>query len=114
MKVDEMFKKIHAWEQMQSEMCRTIHAELKALCGTDYKIVLDEPVETFGHYEKFSELAVISGVLMSHNADGWCDKPVQPYYANWKEFMCVNCAIERNRYHLEENDHKNDKLMWSL
>ena len=111
MKTEIMFKKIHAWEHEQSEFCKEIHAEIKNLCGNTHKVVFDKPIEVYGDYKEFSEVAVIDGILMSRNANGWCDKPIQPYYANWEAFMCMNAAIERNKYHLDDNEFKDHKAV---
>ncbi len=106
-----MFERIHAWELEQASLCKEIHAEIKKICGNTHKIVFDKPIKVHGDYKEFKEVAVIDSILMSHNANGWCDKPIQPYHATWEAFMCMNCAIERGKYHLEDNEYKDHKVV---
>ena len=105
-----MFDKIGEWEKLQNDFCTEIHSKVKKLCGNSHMIVLDKPINTFGDYVAFRELAVCKGILMSHNANGWCDKPVQPYAGHYLYFMYINCAIERGKYHLEDNPIKDDNI----
>jgi hypothetical protein len=110
MKLDVMFKKMHAWQDLQNQLCLEIHSEIKKLVGNTHMIVLDKPIKTWGDYGEFRELAVCKGILMAHNANGWCDKPVQPYAGHHDYFMEINCALETGKYHLEDNPIQNDNI----
>lgn len=100
----EMLNYIHNVELEQSEWCREVHSAVKNLIGNDKMIVFDKPVNTYGQYGEFTQMAMCRGkILMCNSKIGWCDKPVQPYHGMFWHFMYIAEYIERGEYHLEDN-----------
>lgn len=101
---DEFMKTMHEVEQKENELCKRIHADAKELCGNDKMIVFDRRINVdFGKYGSFDAIAVCDGVLMARCENAWCDKPIQPYYANVWRFGWIQSHIEKGRYHIEDN-----------
>lgn len=102
--VIEMLDYMHAVELKQTEWCMEVHSMVKNLIGLDKMIVFDRPVETYGQYGEFTQMAMCGGkILMCNSKIGWCDKPVQPYHGMFWHFMRIARYIEKGEYHLEDN-----------
>lgn len=115
MKHDEFRKKMHEVMRIENDLCKCIHREVKEICGKDKMIVFHRPINVdFGDYKQFDAVAVCGNILMARCANGWCDKPVQPYYAHVWNFGWMNTLLENGEYHFSENPIKDKKLVLAI
>lgn len=111
MTVEKFFKRMHEIECEESDMCKEIHKQLKEICGNTHMIVFDKKIDVdFGDYKSFDAVAVCGNVLMAHCENGWCDKPIQPFYANKWRFCAMLMRVEQNHFHLDDNPIKDDEI----
>lgn len=111
MTTEKFLKRMHEIECEESDMCKEIHKQLKEICGNTHMIVFDKKIDVdFGVYGSFDAIAVCHNILMARCECGWCDKPIQPYYANKWYFCKMLSNVEKNRFHLDDNPIKDDKI----
>lgn len=97
-------------ELKQSEYCKVFHRKIKDIVGEDKMIVFKFPVTTYGNYVEFTEAAVCKNILLSHNRNGWCDKPVQPYSGMYDHYLQMADMLVHGQYELKDNPIKDHKL----
>lgn len=98
---EEFRNKNHEIQLKQGDFLREITDHIIDLIGTDKRVVLCEPVKAYGDYGEITELAVGelygSKILMAKCSNGWCDKPIQPYYASYERLMDIGYQIFYSR-----------------
>lgn len=101
MKADEFFDKNRSVQLKMGEFCKELTDHVKDLIGTDKRIVLFEPVKAYGDYVEITELACSdyfgTPMVLAKCANGWCDKPIQPYYANYERWVNIGCQLFSSR-----------------
>ena len=98
---EEFSNKNREIQLKQGDFLREITDHIIDLIGTDKRVVLCKPVKAYGDYGEITELAVGelygSKILMAKCSNGWCDKPIQPYYASYERLMDIGYQIFYSR-----------------
>lgn len=111
MNMREFLDKMREVETIENDLAKTLCKQIKEFCG-DKMLVMERKVNVhFGDYKSFDAVAVCRNILMARCENGWCDKPIQPYYANVWAFGDILSNIEHKSYHFEDNPLKEEDLV---
>lgn len=95
---EERFSNLHEEiMSIQGKFCKEMTQYVKDLIGMDKHVVLNQPVKSYGDYVEITELACgllgKTPILMAKCANGWCDKPIQPYFAHYDQWVDIGYQL---------------------